>query len=317
MTPIEIVAACALDAAIGDPRILPHPVRWMGRVTASAHRRARARCTGPRSLLAAGLLLALGLPVTAFLAGWALITAGTAVHDWVGLAIGIGLAATTLAWRDLVDHVHAVSSALKEGSLERARQAVGLIVGRDTQNLSESEVVRASVETIAESACDGVIAPLLFLAVGGPPLALAYKAVSTLDSMVGHRDEEYREFGWASARLDDLANWIPARITGWLIAVAAGVVLFSAKALKRSGAILLRDGHKHPSPNSGRPEAAMAGALGVQLGGVNFYAGHRAERPVLGDASVSLSVGDIDRAARIMTVAYMMAIIGSVRLLWW
>jgi adenosylcobinamide-phosphate synthase len=151
----------------------------------------------------------------------------------------------------------------------------------------------------------------------GPPLALAYKAVSTLDSMVGHRDEEYRDFGWASARLDDLANWLPARITAWLIAAAAGLVLLSAKAAKRSGAILLRDGHKHPSPNSGRPEAAMAGALGVQLGGVNFYGGRRAERPVLGDGEVSLSVRHVDRAERIMTAAYLMAIVGVVRVLSW
>jgi adenosylcobinamide-phosphate synthase len=183
------------------------------------------------------------------------------------------MAATTLAWRDLVDHVGAVSAALKTGSLERARQAVGLIVGRDTQQLSESEVIRAAVETIAESACDGVIAPLLFLVAGGPPLAIAYKAVSTLDSMVGHRDDEYRDVGWASARLDDFANWVPARLTAWMIAAAAGLVLFSAKAMAKSSAILLRDGHKHPSPNSGRPEAAMAGALGVQLGGLNWYGG--------------------------------------------
>ena len=316
MSPIEIVAACALDALIGDPRSLPHPVRWMGRVTAYVHRRVRMFCRGSRSLRAAGTLLAMGLPSTAFLLGWVVIAAGTALHEWIGQAIGIGLAATTLAWRDLVDHVRAVSAALKAGSLEAARESVGLIVGRDTEALSEADVVRAAVETIAESGCDGVIAPLLFLVVGGPPLALAYKAVSTLDSMVGHRDEEYRDFGWASAKLDDLANWIPARVTAWLIAAAAGLVLLSATAVKRSGTILLRDGHKHPSPNSGRPEAAMAGALGVQLGGVNFYAGCRADRPVLGDAGMPLSVRHVERAESIMTVAYLIAIVASVRFLW-
>jgi adenosylcobinamide-phosphate synthase len=295
---------------------MPHPVRWMGCLSANVHRRVRAFGLGPRSLRAAGSLLAVGLPATAFVSGWALIAAGAALHDWIGQAIAIWLASMTLAWRDLVDHVRAVSSALKAGSLEKARQAVGLIVGRDTQELSEAEVVRAAVETIAESACDGVIAPLLFLVVGGPPLALAFKAVSTLDSMIGHRDEEHREFGWASARLDDVANWVPARVTAWLIAAAAGLVLFSVKAIKRSGAILLRDGHKHPSPNSGRPEAAMAGALGVQLGGVNYYGGCRAERPVLGDAGAPLSVRQVDRAASIMTVAYLLAIAASARVLW-
>ena len=317
MTAMEVVAACALDAAVGDPRIMPHPVRWMGSLSAYVHRRVRTLGMGPRSLRAAGMFLALGLPATAFAAGWLLIAAGMAVHDWIGQGVGICLASTTLAWRDLVDHVRGVSGALKSGSLERARKAVGLIVGRDTQDLSEEEVVRAAVETTAESACDGVIAPLLFLVVGGPPLALAYKAVSTLDSMVGHRDEEYRDFGWASARLDDLANWVPARITAWLIAGAAGLVLLSANSATRSGAILLRDGHKHPSPNSGRPEAAMAGALGVRLGGINFYGGRRAERPVLGDAEAPLSVGQVDRAQRIMTVAYVMAIVAVAGVLSW
>ena len=316
MTAIDVAAACALDAVIGDPRAMPHPVRWMGGLIAFSYRQLRHRCRGPISRRAAGILVAAVLPAAAFAAGWAAIEAGVAVHDGVGRAIGICLAATTLAWRDLVDHVRAVSSALQAGSLERARVAVGMIVGRDTQQLSEGEVVRAATETIAESACDGVIAPLLFLALGGPPLALAYKAVSTLDSMVGHRDEEYRDFGWASARLDDVVNWIPARVTAWLIAGAAGIVLVSAKAAKRSGVILLRDGHKHPSPNSGRPEAAMAGALGVQLGGVNFYAGHLEERPVLGDALTPLSLLQLQRAERIVTVAYLMAIAASAGFLW-
>ena len=316
MTPMELVAACALDAAIGDPKVLPHPVRWMGSATAFAHRQVRSCRLRPRSVRAAGVLLALGLPVTAYAAAWASIATGTAVHDWIGKGIAVWLASTTLAWRDLVDHVCAVSGSLRAGSLEQARQAVGLIVGRDTQHLSEEDVVRAAVETTAESACDGVIAPLLFLVIGGTPLALAYKAVSTLDSMVGHRDEEYRDFGWASAKLDDLANWIPARLTAWLIAGAAGLVFLSAKTMKQSGVILLRDGHKHPSPNSGRPEAAMAGALGVQLGGVNYYGGRRAERPLLGDPEGVLSMRHVDRAAFVMTVAYLIAIMGSVRILW-
>jgi adenosylcobinamide-phosphate synthase len=316
MTPVEIGAACILDAAIGDPRFMPHPVRWMGRIIGVVHGQVRRRWRRSFSLRAAGLVLAVALPATAGVAGWAAIAAGTAVHVWIGHLVGIGLAATTLAWRDLVDHVRAVSAALNAGSLEQARTAVGLIVGRDTQALSEAEVVRAAVETIAESACDGVIAPLLFLAVGGPPLALAFKAVSTLDSMIGHPEEDYRDFGWASAKADDLANWIPARLTAWLIAVAAGVVLFSPAAVTRSGLILLRDGHKHPSPNSGRPEAAMAGALGIQLGGVNVYGGRRSERPVLGDPRTAVSPRQIDQAAAIMTVAYVMAIAGAVRALW-
>lgn len=316
MNPVDLLVACALDATIGDPRTWPHPVRWMGKLVAYAERSIRRFCDRPPSLRIAGSVLALGLPSLAFLLSWTLIAAGTAAHEWVGRGIGICLASTALAWRDLVDHVGAVADALKAGSLEEARHAVGLIVGRDTNGLSETEVVRATVETIAESASDGVIAPLLYLAVGGPPLALAYKAVSTLDSMIGHRNEQYRDFGWASAKLDDVANWIPARLTAGLIVASSGVVLLNLRSLWRSGVIVLRDGHKHPSPNSGRPEAAMAGALGVQLGGVNFYQSLRAERPVLGDSVEPLSIKHVDRAKRIMTVAYIMAIAASMRLLW-
>jgi len=316
MNPFDLLVACMLDATIGDPRTLPHPVRWMGKLVAYTERSIRSFCDGPRALRIAGSVLAVGLPGLAFLLSWTLIAAGTTVHEWVGRGIGIWLASTALAWRDLIDHVGAVCDALKAGSLEDARHTVGLIVGRDTNNLSETEVVRATVETIAESASDGVIAPLLYLAVGGPPLALAYKAVSTLDSMIGHRDEQYRDFGWASARLDDIANWIPARITAALISVGAGVIFLNTRSMRRSGVILLRDGHKHPSPNSGRPEAAMAGALGVQLGGVNFYQGLRAERPVLGDAIEPLSIKHVDQAKRIMSVAYVMTIAVSMRLLW-
>jgi adenosylcobinamide-phosphate synthase len=316
MTPFDVLAACTLDATIGDPRALPHPVRGMGKLIASVERWVRSLCLRPRSLRVAGTVLALGLPSLAYVLGWALIAAGATLHDWVGRGIAIFLASTVLAWRDLVDHVGPVLNALKAGSLDRARQAVGLIVGRDTNRLSEAEVVRATVETVAESASDGIIAPLLYLLIGGPPCALAYKAVSTLDSMVGHCDEQYRDFGWASARLDDLANWIPARITAWLIVIAAGVVFLDTGSIQRSGAILLRDGHKHPSPNSGRPEAAMAGALGVQLGGENFYGGRRADRPLLGDAQEPLSLKHVDRARRIITVAYLMAIAGSMRFLW-
>ncbi|HKT35062.1 MAG TPA: adenosylcobinamide-phosphate synthase CbiB [Nitrospira sp.] len=316
MTSFELLAACTLDATIGDPRAWPHPVRWMGTLTRHVERWIRSLCRSPRSLRVAGTVLALGLPSIAFCLGWALIAAGAAIHEWLGRGIAICLASTVLAWRDLVDHVGMVSHALKSGSLEEARQAVGLIVGRDTNDLSEAEVIRATVETIAESASDGVIAPLVFLVIGGPPLALAYKAVSTLDSMVGHRDEQYQDFGWASARLDDLLNWVPARITAWLIAAAAGVVFLRTDSMLRGGAILLRDGHKHPSPNSGRPEAAMAGALGVQLGGVNFYEGLRLDRPLLGDAIEPLSIQHLEKAQRVMTLAYLVAVMASVRLLW-
>lgn len=316
MTPIDFLAACLVDAVIGDPPAWPHPVRWMGRLITLVEKWVRRFCVESGSLRLTGVALALGLPSLAFCAGWAVMATGTALHDGIGRGIGIWLASTVLAWRDLVDHVRAVSRALKAGTLDGARHSVGLIVGRDTDRLSEPEIVRATVETIAESASDGIIAPVFYLVVGGPPLALAYKAVSTLDSMIGHQDTAYRDFGWASAKLDDVVNWIPARLTGWLIALAAGAVCMNSRSVHRSGALLLRDGHKHPSPNSGRPEAAMAGALGIQLGGTNFYAGLRHDRPLLGDAKEPLLAAHIDRAQQIMTVAYLIAIAACLGILW-
>jgi adenosylcobinamide-phosphate synthase len=166
--------------------------------------------------------------------------------------------------------------------------------------MSESDIVRATVETIAESTADGIMAPLFYLVLGGAPLALAYKAVSTLDSMIGHLDDRYRWFGWASARLDDVANFLPARITAFLLVLSVGIVSQSWAAMRRTWNILLRDGKRHPSPNSGRPEAAMAGALGVQLGGVNRYDGFPVERPCLGDSGQPLTRDHIGRALTLM-----------------
>jgi adenosylcobinamide-phosphate synthase len=316
MTAVDVLAAAALDAALGDPRWLPHPVRAMGAVIAWCDEQVRRLCRSPRSLRAAGLCLALVLPASIYLAAQFLIEAAGSSSSSLGHAVTIGLASTTLAGRDLLDHVQSVSRALRGGNVSGARQAVGMIVGRDTDDLPEDELVRATVETIAESTADGVIAPLLYLAVGGAPLALAYKAVNTLDSMVGHRDERHLHFGWASARLDDLANWIPARVTAGLIVVGSGIAGGQWSRMRDSWRILLRDGHRHPSPNSGRPEAAMAGALGVQLGGVNYYDGCPQERPRLGDGQRTLTPSDIAEASRIMIASYVLGLLLVVAALW-
>jgi len=179
-----------------------------------------------------------------------------------------------------------------------------MIVGRDTETLAEPEVIRATVETIAESISDGIIAPLVYLTLGGAPLALAYKAVNTLDSMIGHRDPDYEYLGWASARLDDVANWIPARLTAGIIALASGLLSARWHGVMQSVRMWRRDGHRHPSPNSGRPEAAMAGALGIQLGGVNYYGGCAHTRPFLGDHTRALALFDITTASRILLISY-------------
>ena len=223
MTGGELVLAAALDVVAGDPRWLPHPVRGMGVVISWFDDQVRTFCRSDQSLQIAGACLALGLPAAVYAAATWLIAQAAAFSPLLGQLVGIGLAYTTLAGRDLFDHVQAVSRELQQGNLAGAREAVARIVGRDSATLEEPEIVRATVETIAESTADGIIAPLVYLSLGGAPLALAYKAVNTLDSMVGHHDERYEHFGWASARLDDVMNWVPARLTGGFIALASGL----------------------------------------------------------------------------------------------
>ena len=316
MTGSELLFAACVDLLIGDPRWFPHPVRAMGTLIAWCDHSVRGICQSPLSLRVAGIGLALGLPLMVYAAArWMMDEAGS-MADGFGLVVTMGLASTTLAGRDLWNHVQAVKHPLQQGNVIGARQAVAMIVGRDTQELSDSEVVRATVETVAESTADGVIAPLFYLVLGGPPLALAYKAVNTLDSMVGHRDERHIDFGWASARLDDVVNWIPARLTALLLIAAAGLRTGSGDRIRNGWCVLWRDGGKHPSPNSGRPEAAMAGALGVRLGGTNYYDGRANDRPILGDGRRELVVEDITLAAQLMAVASLLGVMIGVGILW-
>jgi adenosylcobinamide-phosphate synthase len=300
----ELVMACLLDAAIGDPRWFPHPVRFMGTTIVWYESKIRMVIHTPAGERAAGIVLAIGLPALTYGIGWLAIEMAGRADAGVKTALTVLLAWTTLAARDLFDHAQSVVYALEAGSLDRARAAVSKMVGRDTDGLSDAEIVRATVETIAESTADGVIAPLFYLAIGGPPLAFAYKAINTLDSMIGHRDVRYRYFGWAAARLDDVANWAPARLTAIVLILAAAL---RTRTMLSAWRMCRRDGHKHPSPNSGRPEAAMAGALGVQLGGTNVYGGIATERPRLGDALTPLMPGHVTTALHLMAIAAVMA----------
>ena len=316
MTGGELLIASALDGICGDPRRLPHPVRMMGRCIAWLDHRVRNICRSDTSLRIAGICLAGGLPIMAYCLGAVIIQEAEHLAGWLGSALSIGLASTTLAARDLWDHVRAVNDPLQAGDLPAARGAVAMIVGRDTAELSESEVARATVETVAESASDGVIAPLLYLAVGGAPLALAYKAVNTLDSMIGHRDERYAYFGWASARLDDLVNWIPARLSAVLLLLGAGLVTQQLERIRNGWRVFQRDGSLHPSPNSGRPEAAMAGILGIRLGGTNFYDGYCARPYYPWCEGRSAEPRDMPLAASIMVAASVLGSILAVGIRW-
>jgi len=316
MTGSEILMAAVLDALIGDPHWLPHPVRVMGHCIAWVDHGSRVICRGPISLRVAGVCLAAGLPIGAFFMTSVILEEAEGIAGWFGSALSIGLASTTLAARDLWDHARAVDGPLQSGNLPAARRAVSWMVGRDTAGLAESDVARAAVETVAESTADGVIAPLVYLAIGGVPLALAYKAINTLDSMIGHRDTHYVDFGWASARLDDVANWIPARVAALLLILAAGLITLQPQRIFQGWRVFRWDGGKHPSPNSGRPEAAMAGVLGVRLGGTNFYDGIQHDRPILGSEGRQPEAGDIAAAMRVMATASVLGVFLAVGIRW-
>ena len=316
MTGYDLLLATALDAVAGDPHWLPHPVRWMGAIISWYEQRIRTLCRTDEALRIAGVVLAVGLPAIVYAAAAFTMAQAGSVSPWLGHAVGIGLAYTTLAGRDLLDHVGVVGRELARGNLLAARAAVAMIVGRDSTTLDEPEVVRATVETMAESTSDGIIAPIVYLSLGGPALALAYKAINTLDSMIGHRDIRYEYFGWAAARLDDLVNWIPARLTGTFIAIAAGLATWQWERARVSWHILHRDGDKHASPNSGRPEAAMAGALGVQLGGRNYYDGVPEDRPLIGEGPGPLTLNHIAQARDITVVTWGLGLFFALLSLW-
>jgi adenosylcobinamide-phosphate synthase len=279
-----------LDAAIGDPR-RGHPVAAFG-IAAARFERWTWRDSRGAGVAYTGVCV--GAPVLAGV--WLSRAAGSRPV----LRTGLVAAATwsVIGGTTLGREARAIAAALGAGDLELARRRLPALVGRDPSSLSAGEVARAVVESVAENTSDAVVAPLLWGAVAGLPGLLGYRAVNTLDAMVGHRSVRYERFGWASARLDDVANWVPARLTGWL-----AVALAPAVGGSRTDACtaLLRDGHRHPSPNSGRCEAAFAGALGVTLGGRNDYAGRVEDRPLLGSGG-GVGVADVERAVRLSTL---------------
>lgn len=273
----QIVLALLLDAMIGDPRWLPHPVRIIGRLALKMERISRVLIPHDKS---AGIISVLSiLPAVGFSCQGLIRLAGT-IHPHGGDLISILILYTCFAARDLITHSSDVHDALQKDDLKEAQKRVGLIVGRDTMTLGRAGVVRAAVESVAENSVDGVTAPLFWAVVGGPVGALLYKAVNTLDSTFGYKNERYLYFGWAAARLDDLVNWLPARLTGLVMIVAARFCRLSAAGAWR---IFRRDRNNHTSPNAGQSEAPMAGALGIQLGGPSIYFGKVVVKPTIGD----------------------------------
>ncbi|MYG39372.1 MAG: cobalamin biosynthesis protein CobD [Nitrospira sp. SB0677_bin_15] len=306
MLTVNLLAICALDGLLGDPRWMPHPVRWMGACINRCEPVLRKRCISAVSRRVAGCILAVFVPVFSFLAAWGLLHVAFLAHPWFGNLLWILLGYTTLAAKDLANHAWEVYHRLCSGSLQEARQAVSLMVGRDTARLTETEISGAAIESVAENTSDGVVAPLFYLVIGGPPLALAYKAVNTLDSMIGHQNEPYRDIGWASAKLDDLVNFIPSRLSAGLLVVSAHI---RHAAVANAWKIYRRDCSRHASPNSGHPEAAMAGALGILLGGPATYGGVQVERPQIGDSANLPQPRHVPMAIALMWISSGLAIL--------
>jgi adenosylcobinamide-phosphate synthase len=298
-----IAAAVLLDLMLGDPAWMPHPVRLIGKAIASGE---RLLWTGnPGQDLNRGAFLAIAVIVLAVAAASILIAVGWMFAPAAGAAIAVILTWTTLAWRGLDRAAATVQSALERDDLPAARAALPALVGRDPESLDRAGIVRAVVESVAENSSDGVIAPMLYLFIGGPAAAIAYKAINTLDSMIGHTDARHLYFGRWAARLDDAANLVPARLS-------AGCLIAAAALLRRRGVIAMRtcraDARRHPSPNAGFPEAAMAGALGIQLGGPAVYDGQVEARPTLGVADRQASVADIAAARRMLWATSLIAL---------
>ena len=312
---MAVVCGFILDCFLGDPSWMPHPVVYMGKVITWAEKFLRARFPKtPKGEFRAGVCLAAGLPLgTLLVTGGICLLAGR-LHRLAGFAVQTLWCWQALAMRDLAAESRNVWKELQKEDLPAARKAVGRIVGRDTERLTAEGVIKAAVETVAENFSDGVAAPMLYMFLGGAPLALMYKSVNTMDSMVGYKNERYLYFGRAAAKLDDAVNYLPARISAlcWIAAAA-----LTGRDWKGAWRIWRRDRRCHASPNSAQTEAACAGSLGVQLAGPAWYFGELYDKPTIGDGLRLVETADILRAIRMMVAGSVLLLVlcGAVRFL--
>ena len=301
MIEYAVLGGFVLDCLFGDPAWLPHPVVYMGKAISKLEKCLRPRLPKtPQGELLGGAIVAFCLPVGTFLLTGLVCWGAARLHPLLGLAVQMFWCGQALAARGLVQESTNVYKELKKPDLPGARKAVSRIVGRDTAELTAEGVTKAAVETVAENASDGVIAPLLYMLVGGAPLALTYKAINTMDSMLGYKNEKYLYFGRVPAKLDDAANYLPSRLAALLWVAAAA---FTHNDAKGAWKIWRRDRRRHASPNSAQTESACAGALGVQLAGPAYYFGQYYPKLTIGDALRPIEPEDILRANRMMYVA--------------
>jgi len=300
---LTILLAFIIDLFLGDPRFLPHPIRLMGWAIARWEPHFRSRSANMRK---GGMVFTTVMVVATWCLSLILVKAAHAVSPWAGGILEIVMIYFCLATRSLLAAARAVGKDLNSHNLPAARRSVAMIVGRETDRLNEEGVSRAAVETVAENLVDGIVAPLFYAVMGGVPLAMTYKMVNTLDSMIGYKNEHYRDFGRAAARLDDVANWLPARLTVPLVALAA---TFLNGRWRSALALARRDGQKHNSPNAGLSEAAFAGALAIRLGGPNRYHGQVVSKPWIGAEFDPVRREDIDRACDLMLLTAVLALL--------
>ena len=311
---IMVFIGFVLDLLIGDPHWLYHPVRLIGLGISGGEkllRRIFPKTKGGE--LAGGTVLAVFIPVLSFAVPFGILLLAGMVHPYLQIAIGSIFCYQILATKSLRDESMRVSRELDKNDLNGARKYLSWIVGRDTERLDETGVIKAAVETVAENASDGVIAPLFYLMIGGPALGFLYKGVNTLDSMVGYKNEKYLYFGRVSAKVDDVFNFIPAILSAWLMIAASGILGFDVKNAVK---IYRRDHRNHSSPNSARTESVCAGALRVQLAGDAYYFGKLVKKPTIGDPLRPVERADVRRANRLMygTAILALLIFGAIRL---
>ncbi len=297
-----IAVALVLDMALGDPQGFPHPVRaiaWLALKLETGLRSTRV------PLVFAGGLTVFLVVTTSYLVCYWVLQWSRAIHPVLGEILLVLLIYTTLSLRGLYDASQPVMMALLVKDLPLARKHLSQIVGRDTNLLDQNGIIRATVETVSENTIDGVVAPLFFTFLGGAPLAVAYKAINTMDSLFGYKNERYEQFGKVAARLDDAANWIPARLGGVLMVLAAGICGFQFVTSLKA---FFRDRLNHSSPNAGHPEAAAAGALGISLGGPLHYFGQMVSKPYIGENLREPVIEDIQRAQVLMLATSLVSI---------
>lgn len=306
-TALAMMIGFLVDLIFGDPRWLYHPVRLIGKEISFLEKKLRAIFPKtPNGEFQAGIWMAVIICISWTLIPLGLVWLGYRINLVFGILLESFLCYQMLATRSLKDESMRVYRELKKGDLPGARHAVSMIVGRDTENLTEEGVSKAAVETVAENTSDGIIAPLFYMAIGGPGLMFLYKSINTMDSMVGYKNEKYLYFGRAGAKLDDVANYIPARVSALLM--TAGAWLGRMKA-GNAWKIFVRDRYNHASPNSAQTEAVMAGALEIQLAGNAWYFGKLYEKPTIGDPIREIEYEDIRRANRLLYISAFLAVL--------